>query len=83
MAHVTQEDFVSVSGRTYVSTLERGLKSPTLNKVDELSTVMGVHPLALLTLTYCDQISVEEVRRLLKSVERDLDRFILAGPQSR
>lgn len=29
---LTQEDFSDVSSRTYVSTLERGLKNPTLDK---------------------------------------------------
>lgn len=47
-----QEAFSLVSSRTYVSSLERGLKSPTLLKVDELAEVLGVHPLTLLTLAY-------------------------------
>jgi transcriptional regulator with XRE-family HTH domain len=41
-----------VSSRTYMSSLERGLKSPTLSKVAELCEVMDVHPLTLLTLAY-------------------------------
>jgi hypothetical protein len=35
-----------------MSSLERGLKSPTLSKVAELCEVMDVHPLTLLTLAY-------------------------------
>ena len=34
---LSQEDFSDVSSRTYLSTLERGLKSPTIEKVDELA----------------------------------------------
>lgn len=49
---LTQEDFSVVSSRTYLSTLERGLKSPTLDKVQELTDVLGIHPLTLLTMTY-------------------------------
>jgi transcriptional regulator with XRE-family HTH domain len=49
---LTQEDFSVVSSRTYLSTLERGLKSPTLDKVQELTEVLGIHPLTLLTMTY-------------------------------
>jgi transcriptional regulator with XRE-family HTH domain len=49
---LSQETFGLQSSRTYVSTLERGLKSPTLNKIDELSEVMGVHPITLLVLAY-------------------------------
>jgi len=47
-----QEAFSLASSRTYVSTLERGLKSPTLSKVDALAQVLGLHPLTLLTLAY-------------------------------
>lgn len=37
-----------------MSALERGLKSPTLPKVDDLAAVMGLHPLTLLVLSYLD-----------------------------
>lgn len=49
---LTQEDFSIVSSRTYLSSLERGMKSPTISKLDELASVIGVHPLSLLTLAY-------------------------------
>jgi transcriptional regulator with XRE-family HTH domain len=49
---LTQEDFSEVSSRTYLSTLERGQKSPTLDKIDVLSQTMGIHFLSLLTLTH-------------------------------
>lgn len=49
---LSQEDFSDVSSRTYLSTLERGLKSPTIEKVDELASVMNVHPLTILTGSY-------------------------------
>ncbi len=49
---LTQEGFSEISSRTYVSTLERGLYSPTVEKVDALAKVIGIHPLTLLTLTY-------------------------------
>lgn len=37
---LSQEAFSDVSSRTYLSSLERGLKSPTLNKIEELCEVM-------------------------------------------
>lgn len=49
---LTQEDFSDVSSRTYVSTLERGLKSPTLEKVDRIASKLRVHPATLLVLGY-------------------------------
>lgn len=49
---LSQEAFSDVSSRTYMSTLERVLKSPTLNKLIELREVMEIHPLTLLNLAY-------------------------------
>ena len=49
---LSQEAFSDVSSRTYLSLLERDLKSPTMHKLTELCEVMDVHPLTLLTLAY-------------------------------
>lgn len=49
---LTQEDFGAASSRTYLSTLERGGNSPTIEKVQSLAEVIGIHPLAILTMTY-------------------------------
>ena len=49
---LSQEAFSDVSSRTYMSSLERDLKSPTMHKLTELCEVMEVHPLTLLTLAY-------------------------------
>ena len=49
---LTQEDFGMVSSRTYLSTLERGIKSPTLDKLQEIAEVMSVHPASLVLLAY-------------------------------
>ena len=59
---MSQEVFDQVSSRTYISALERGLKSPTLPKVDGLAEVLGLHPLTLLALSYgSSQADVEKV----------------------
>lgn len=55
---LTQEDFSNISSRTYLSTLERGLKCPTLEKLEGLASVMKVHPLSLLAAAY--QIKSDE-----------------------
>ena len=49
---LSREAFSDVSSRTYLSLLERDLKSPTMHKLTELCEVMDVHPLTLLTLAY-------------------------------
>ncbi|WP_162575869.1 helix-turn-helix domain-containing protein [Variovorax sp. PBL-H6] len=67
---LSQEAFSDVSSRTYMSSLERGLKNPTLSKVDELCEVMQVHPLTLLALTY--GVNAKGADQLLARVQREL-----------
>ena len=52
---LTQEDFSIVSSRTYLSTLERGIKSPTIEKIDQIAGVLEIHPLTLVALSYVDK----------------------------
>jgi transcriptional regulator with XRE-family HTH domain len=57
-----------------MSSLERGLKSPTLSKVAELCEVMDVHPLTLLTLAYGGDSKgvgavIERVQRELAAIQ--------------
>ncbi len=70
---ITQEDFGVVSSRTYVSSLERGIKVPTLSKIDELASVMGIHPLTLLTLAYAKSSDPKAVAQVLQTVRNELD----------
>ena len=49
---LTQEDFSGVSSRTFLSSLERGKKSPTISKLEELASVLNIHPVSLLALAY-------------------------------
>ena len=69
---LSQEAFSDVSSRTYMSTLERDLKSPTLNKLAELCEVMEVHPLTLLTLAYAGD-SPQKADELLAQVRQELE----------
>jgi transcriptional regulator with XRE-family HTH domain len=69
---LSQEAFSDVSSRTYLSSLERDLKSPTLNKVDELCEVMQVHPLTLLVLAYAGD-GRRKADQLLAQVRQELD----------
>lgn len=70
---VTQEGFSDVSSRTYISLIERGLRCPTLEKVDEFAEVLGVHPLALLCLTYLRDERNQNLDRLFVKIRKDLD----------
>lgn len=69
---VSQEAFSLVSSRTYVSSLERGLQSPTLSKVDALAAQINIHPLTLLALSYLDPQKKRNADLLLESIRAEL-----------
>jgi transcriptional regulator with XRE-family HTH domain len=75
---LSQEAFSDVSSRTYLSLLERDLKSPTMHKLTELCEVMGVHPLTLLTLAYAGE-DKRKVQQLLVQVQKELDAITLGS----
>ena len=69
---LSQEAFSDVSSRTYMSSLERDLKSPTLHKLTELCEVMEVHPLTLLTLAYAGD-DTHKADELLARVRQEFE----------
>ena len=75
---LSQEAFSNVSSRTYMSSLERDLKSPTLSKLTELCEVMEVHPLTLLTLAYAGD-DMRRVEQLLAQVRQELEAVTRQG----
>ncbi|WP_458375996.1 helix-turn-helix domain-containing protein [Pseudomonas pergaminensis] len=70
---LTQEDFSSISSRTYLSTLERGLKCPTLDKLEGLASVMEVHPLSVLAAAYHVKGDAGGLEALLARVRAEVD----------
>ena len=74
--NLSQEAFSQVSSRTYVSTLERGLKTPTMSKVDELAEVLDIHPLTLLTLAYMKDNDYRAISPLLNIVSAELQSIL-------
>lgn len=73
---LTQEDFGDVSSRTYLSTLERGKKSITLEKLNDLAVVLGVHPLSLLLLTYSNSDNQPSIENLINRIEIEIESLI-------
>lgn len=69
---LTQEDFSTVSSRTYLSTLERGLKSPTLEKIEAIASEMAIHPMTLLVLAYSYLERGQKVESLIQKIEREI-----------
>lgn len=72
-----QESFDQVSSRTYISSLERGLKQPTVAKVGELAAVLGVHPLTLLALSYLHHPTPASVQKLTARLSLEIDELNL------
>lgn len=79
---LTQESFAEESGRTYISELERGVKQPTLQKIDTLASRLAVHPLTPMFLAYLDRHDDESIERLTKVVESEV-RDILRSEASK
>jgi len=71
----TQEDFSALSSRTHISALERGMKTPTLSKVDDLAEVLDIHPLTLLVMAYSKTMGPGVDDALLSKVTGELERF--------
>jgi transcriptional regulator with XRE-family HTH domain len=78
---LSQEAFSDVSSRTYMSSLERDLKSPTMHKLTELCEVMNVHPLTLLALAYAGD-SKHDVESLLEQVRHELKEIAQADDKT-
>lgn len=69
---MSQEDFSAVSSRTYISTLERGLKSPTLEKVEKICNELNLHPLSLFITMYSSFDTSQSQAELLESIIKEL-----------
>lgn len=78
---IPQEEFDQISSRTYISALERGIKAPTIGKVEQLSEVLRVHPLTLMTMSYLGaRIQSVDVDRLLEVVVSELAELAASSP---
>jgi transcriptional regulator with XRE-family HTH domain len=57
--------------RTYLSSLERGIKSPTIDKIEQLASVLGVYPVTLLAMAYITDAD-EEHQKLIEQLLLDI-----------
>ncbi len=69
-ANKTQNDFPPDVSREYVSLLERGLRSPTLETIDSLAKVLGIPPLALIVQCYQRREPERSLEDLLDETKR-------------
>lgn len=70
---LTQEDFSIVSSRTYLSTLERGQKSPTLDKLHAISETIGIHLASLMTLACLYFDKEDDLESLLSRIKQEVE----------
>jgi transcriptional regulator with XRE-family HTH domain len=57
--------------QAYVSEVENGKKSPSIEKVEDLAKALDIHPITLLAKSYL--LEGEDVSTLLKRVELELN----------
>ncbi|UXY50562.1 helix-turn-helix domain-containing protein [Pseudomonas tohonis] len=60
------------ASQSYVSDVERGIKSPTVIKLVELAENMGVHPLTVLAKSYLLADPNLNVEKLLEQLRQEL-----------
>lgn len=73
---MTQEAFEPGVVRTYISALERGIHSPTLERIVELATLLNVSSAALLTLTAFYEQDSQDSASFLNELREDVCNWI-------
>lgn len=68
---VAQQDLADVTARSYISAVERGVKNPTVEKLDELARAIDVHPLTVLTIAYLAHLNDHELQALLQRIGKE------------
>ncbi|WP_368622628.1 helix-turn-helix domain-containing protein [Paraburkholderia sp. BR13444] len=64
---------MTATSRTYLSALERGRQSPTLDKLESIADDIGVHPLTLLIYAYSADLSDQAVAVAKSRIQRELE----------
>lgn len=78
-ANLAQVDFPPKVSREHVSLLERGLRSPTLEAIDNLAEVMGISPLALVLQCYLYRDRSKSIETLLGKAMSEVRMEMIAG----
>lgn len=75
---MTQRKLAEASSRTYLSKLERGQSSPTLDMVTALSGTLNLSPLTLIALTLSAE-SRQPINALLGRLDKEVAELRQAG----
>lgn len=57
------------ASQSYVSDVERGLKTPSIEKLDEFASIIGIHPVTILAKSYLVKdrsLSAEDLMALVR-----------------
>ncbi|RII76797.1 helix-turn-helix domain-containing protein [Pseudomonas monteilii] len=76
--NITQRQFADATSRTYLSKLEGGRSSITLDKLDQLSERLELSPLTLLALTLSEE-SGKPAISLVKTLEAEIEQLQQEG----
>src|ERR1700750_1592065 len=69
---MSQADLSHRSSRTHISSLERGLKSPTLGIVERIAYMLHIHPATLLIMLYIGPCETDHIIYLLNRIETEI-----------
>ncbi|GLK90762.1 helix-turn-helix domain-containing protein [Pseudomonas turukhanskensis] len=61
------------ASQTYISDVERGLKSPSLEKISKISAALDVHPTSIVVLSYLLENPRTSLDELLKKVRCEVE----------
>jgi transcriptional regulator with XRE-family HTH domain len=82
---VTQQELSDTTARSYISYVERGIKNPTVEKLEELANAMRVHPITVLTIAYLGQLREQDLdalqSRVYKEAKALLNKADAVGPK--
>jgi transcriptional regulator with XRE-family HTH domain len=72
---------MTATSRTYLSALERGRQSPTIDKLEGIANDIGIHPLTLLIYAYTAELLDHEVAAAKSRVQRELEELARYDPR--
>ncbi|WP_166216980.1 helix-turn-helix domain-containing protein [Pseudomonas atagonensis] len=61
------------ASQSYVSDVERGLKTPSIEKLDEFASTIGIHPVTILAKSYLVKDRSLSAEDLMALVRKELD----------
>lgn len=77
---MTQAEFTQNSSRTYFSNLERGLKCPTLDKVNQLANTMNISFASLMVITLMHFKNEHDVDIVMRDIRAELESLLKSPP---